>query len=302
MITINRINSAVRNPKKIVIKFLYFISPTIPDKIYLKTLFRLRTGYSLNLKNPKTFNEKLQWLKLNYRDERLPERVDKYGYKQWAKDIIGEECLPKTYGVWESFDEIKWDELPNQFVLKTTHDQGGVVICYDKNHFDIKNAQNKLNKHLKINLYYKFREWPYKHIKPRIMAEELLVDTEKGEIWDFKFFCFDGVPQIMYVALESSSPHTPIYFFDMDFEPLDIIRPGHEPCGDVIEKPLAWEEMKKLASEISANQPHVRIDFYCIGERVFIGEYTLFQGGGMKPFIPKEWDFILGNLINLPKE
>lgn len=302
MIRINRINSAVRNPKKVVIKSLYLISPIVPNKIYLKILFRLRTGYSLNLKNPKTFNEKLQWLKLNYHDENLPQRVDKQGYKEWAKSIIGEQYLPKTYGVWDSFEQIEWGRLPDQFVLKTTHDQGGVVICKDKDVFDFETAQKKLNKHLQTNLYYRFREWPYKYVKPRIMAEELLVDSEKGDLWDFKFYCFNGVPKIMYVALGRSSGHTPFYFFDMNFKPLDIVRPGHEPCNDVIEKPLGWEAMKELAGKLSTGQPHVRVDFYCIGKKVLIGEYTLFQGGGMITFEPKEWDFRLGTLINLPEK
>ncbi|NRD69956.1 glycosyl transferase [Psychrobacter okhotskensis] len=290
----------IKKRDRAAVKLLYTLSPVIPNKIYLKVLFRLKTGYSLNLKTPRTFNEKLQWLKLNYYDENLPQRVDKQGYKEWAKGIVGEQYLPETYSVWDTFEQIEWSKLPDQFVLKTTHDQGGVVICKNKKEFDFEAAQKKLNKHLKSNLYYRFREWPYKYVKPRIMAEELLVDSEKGDLWDFKFYCFNGVPKVMYISLGRSSEHTPFYFFDMNFKKLDIIRPGHEPYGDIIEKPLAWELMKELAGKLSTDQPHVRIDFYCIEEKIFIGEYTLFQGGGMMPFKPKDWDFKLGDFINLP--
>lgn len=286
--------------KRIIIKALYLISPLVPDKIYLKILFPLRTGYRLNLKNPITYNEKLQWLKLYNRDPALPDRVDKYEYKVWAENIIGSEYVPKTYGLWTSAEEIDFNSLPDRFVIKTTHDQGGVLICKEKSEFDEKYARKMLKSHLRRNLYNMMKEWPYKEVKPRIMAEELLSGFDGDDLFDYKFYCFDGEPRYMYVSRGRQSAHTPFYFFDMNFNPLSIVRPGHEPDDFSIEKPQNWELMIKLARKLSYGQPHVRIDFYNLNGKVKVGEYTLFQGGGMMPFIPEYWDYELGKWLNLP--
>lgn len=288
--------------RKVLIRLLYLLSPVIPSKIYLKMLFPLRTGYRLNLNNPQTYNEKLQWLKLYYRDSDLPHRVDKYEYKEWAAKIVDEKYLPQTYGIWESFDNINFDLLPNAFVLKTTHDQGGVVICYDKSAFDKIKTKKKLEKHLKKNIFHIMKEWPYKNVKPRIMAEELLVDNSKGDIWDYKFYCFDGKPIYMYISMNRQSSHTPFYFYDMEFNFLDITRPGYEHDSKKIEKPENWNLMIKLAEKLSSKQPHVRIDFYNINGRIYLGEYTLFQGGGMMPFNPEIWDYKFGSFLSLPRK
>jgi hypothetical protein len=233
-----KIRTVIKRPETLFIKLLYFLSPLFGDKFYLKLLFPLKVGYKLNLKNPKSYNEKLQWLKLNYRDPLLPKLVDKYEYKIYIKNKIGEEYIVKNYGVWDSFKEIDFNKLPNQFVLKTTHDQGGVVICKDKSNFDFKKARKKINRHLNQNIFYRFREWPYKYIKPRIIAEELLVDYDVGDLLDYKFYCFNGEPNVMYIASGGQSDSSYLNFYDMDFNLLDIERRGYPQSDKDFKKPM----------------------------------------------------------------
>src|SRR5690606_148439 len=200
-------------------------SPIFSDEFYLKRLFPLMVGYKLNLQDPKTYNEKLQWLKLYYRDPLLPCLVDKYEYKKYVKELVGERYVVKNLGVWDNFEEINFDKLPTQFVLKTTHDQGGVVICKDKSTFDIINARRKLKRHFNLNLYYLYREWPYKYIKPRIIAEEYLIDESGDDLKDYKLYCFNGEPKVMYISSGRQTNTTYLDFFDMDFNYLNIRRP-----------------------------------------------------------------------------
>lgn len=298
----HKIQTTIKSPRLLLILPLQFLSPLFNDRFYLKLLFRLKVGYKLDLSNPKTYNEKLQWLKLYHKDPILPKLIDKYEYKKYVKNIIGEEYVIETFGVWSSFNEIDFDKLPNQFVLKTTHDQGGVIICKDKFNLDISKVEKKINKHLKRNLFYLMREWPYKYVKPRIIVEELLVDETKGDLWDYKFYCFDGKPEFMFISMGRQSGHVPLYYYDMEFNYLEIERPGHKAGERFIEKPINWELMKELASKLSKGQPHVRIDFFNINGKILAGEFTLYQGGGMMPFIPKEWDDKFGKLIHLPKK
>lgn len=289
-----------KRPQSLLINILKLFSPILSDKLYLRLLFPLKVGYSLNLKNPQTYNQKLQWLKLYYREPLLTNLVDKYEAKNIIKAVIGEEYVVKTYGVWNSFEEINFDKLPSRFVLKTTHDQGGVVICRNKSKFDFLGAHQKINSHLKRNHYPLLREWPYKNVKPRIIAEELLEDTIKGDLWDYKFYCFNGEPKYMYISMGRQSDHVPFYYFDMDFRFLDIERPHHKPDDKIIEKPANWNLMIELAKKLSAGLPHVRIDFYDVKGKIFTGEITLFQGGGLMPFYPRKWDYEFGNQIYLP--
>src|SRR5690606_21529948 len=242
-VIIRKIKTFIRRPKVLFIKALQLVSPILPDRIYLKMLFPFYTGYKLDLKNPRTYNQKLQWLKLYYRKPIMTKMVDKYEAKEYISQILGEEYVVKNYGVWNSFDEIDFDALPNQFVLKTTHDQGGVVICKDKHNFDYRQAKKKLNKHLKVKHYYLTREWPYKNVKPRILAEELLVDKKVGELIDYKFFCFGGEPKVMFVSTERQKGTTKINFFKVEnFEPLDIIR-ANGRSAKLIEKPEKFDLM-----------------------------------------------------------
>lgn len=292
-----KVKTVLENPKVILIKFLLLISPLLDDRTYLKLLFPLRTGYRLDLKNPQTYNQKLQWLKLNYRKPIMTKMVDKYEAKEIVKEAIGEEYVVKNYGVWNSFDEIDFDLLPEQFVLKTTHDQGGVVICKDKSTFDFKAAKKKLNFHLKRKHYYLSREWPYKNVTPRILAEEYL-DIGEEDLKDYKYYCFNGIPKIMFVSSNRNSGNPNIDFFDMNFQQLDIIR-ANGPSKKKIDKPINFYFMEELSRKLSDSFPHVRIDFYEVNGNVLFGEFTFFSAGGLKPFHPEKWDYIFGEWIDL---
>lgn len=298
-ILIRKIKSALKHPEWLLIRPLIFISPLLEDTLYLKILFYLRAGYRLDLNNPITFNQKLQWLKINYRMPILTEMADKYEMKRITSDKIGKEHIVKNYGIWNSFDDIDFDALPDRFVLKTTHDQGGIVICEDKSKLNKDAARKKLNKHLKTKNYYITREWPYKNIKPRILAEEFLVDEERGDIWDYKIYCFNGVPKMVFIASGRNNIDGVVFdFFDIEFNHLNIKRPNSKQSNKVIERPENFDQMIKLAQELSEGIPHVRVDFYNIGGKIYTGEFTFFTGGGMKPFIPREWDYKLGEMIN----
>lgn len=296
-----KFKAVINNPKLILIKLLYKISPLFNDEKYLKMLFPLKTGYKLNLDEPQTFNEKLQWLKLYYRKPELAKMVDKYEAKKYVSDIIGHSYIVENYGVWSSFDEIDFENLPNQYVLKTTHDQGGIVICKDKNSFNYRKARRKINKHFKIKHFYLSREWPYKNVKPRIIAEKLLVDKKKDDIWDYKFYCFNGVPKILLIATERNTKKPKFNYFDMNFDSLNF-KQGGEKSNLKFEKPISFELMFDIASKLSSNLPHVRIDFYEINGKVYFGEITFFDSGGLAPFKPEKWDNLLGKWIELPKE
>lgn len=300
-VLLERGKKLLSNPKSILIKSLYQISSLMPDVLYLKLLFPLRTGYKLNLKNPRTFNEKLQWLKLYYRKPELSRLVDKFEVKNYVSEKIGEKYIIPTLGVWDSFDEINFDELPNQFVLKTTHDQGGVVICLDKNSFDFNLANKKLTSHLRItHTYSKSKEWVYKNVKPRIIAEQYMTDASSGELIDYKFFCFGGEVKALFVATDRQKKDEKVKFnfFNSDFKPIDLVQ-KHPENPSVISKPVTFEVMKEKASVLSENHPHLRVDFYEINGELYFGELTFFHHSGLEPFYPKKWDYVFGSYIDL---
>ena len=270
----------------------------LPDKTALKLQYKSIFGRKLDLKEPKTFNEKLQWLKLYNRKPEYTTMVDKYAAKKYVADIIGEEHIIPTLGVWEKFEDIDFDILPNQFVLKCTHGSGDVVICKNKAEFDRENAKKKLTKALKTNYYKISREWPYKNVPRRIIAEKYMqTNTHSGGINDYKFFCFDGEPKIMFIATDRSVD-VRFDFFDMDFNHLDIEN-IHPQSGRDIFRPKMFEEMKQIAAKISEGIKFVRIDLYEIKEKIYFGEYTFFHGGGFWHFKPEKWEYRLGNWIDL---
>lgn len=271
------------------------------DAKYLKVLFRYKMGKPLDLEHPKTFSEKLQWLKLYDRNPEYCTMVDKYAVKKYVADRIGAEYVFPALGVWDSFDEIDFDKLPNQFVLKCTHDSGGLVIVKDKAAMDIGAARKKINHCLKRQFYYSGREWPYKDVKPRILAEQYFEDDSGTGLRDYKFFCFDGEVKALFIATDRGveGTETKFDFFDADFNHLPFTN-GH-PNADVMpSKPAGFEEMKRLASELSKGIPQVRIDFYDINGKVYFGEFTFSHWSGVKPFNPEEWDKIFGSWIRLP--
>lgn len=274
------------------------------DERYLKLAFRARMGYPLNLQNPVTFNEKLQWLKLHDRKPLYTQLVDKYAVRQYIAEKIGEEYLiPLVGGPWNSAGEIDFDALPEQFVLKCNHDSGGVVVCRDKSRLDREAARKKLEAKLANNYYLGGREWPYKEVKPCIIAEKYMVDESGVELKDYKWYCFNGKPQFLLITTDRAAEDVPTKytFFDMDYNMLPFHRNG--PHSDrPIPKPASFDEMKRLAELLSEGFPHLRVDLYDIDSKVYFGELTFYASSGMKPFNPPEWDEKIGGWLKLPEK
>lgn len=270
-----------------------------PDELFLKIKFRDRVGYPLNLDNPKTYNEKLQWLKLHDRRPEYTQMVDKVEAKKYVANIIGEEYIIPTLAVYERAEDINFNALPNQFVLKCTHDSGGIVVCRDKSKLDREGAVRKLAHGLKVKYYYQNREWPYKNVKPRIIAEQYMED-ENGELEDYKIFCFDGEPKVMFIATDRfhKKEETKFDFYDMKFNHLPFLN-GHPNATRRIEKPQGFENMKLLAAKLSKGMPQVRVDFYDVKRKIYFGELTFFHWSGMMPFEPIEWDYKFGEWIKI---
>lgn len=270
----------------------------LSDKTHISLKYRLSMGHPLNWENPQTFTEKLNWLKLYDHDPRYPGIVDKWEVMDFVKERIGDEYCVKKYGIWERFDDIDFDSLPERFVLKCTHDSGGVVICRDKATFDKKAAREKLEASLKKNYYWLSREWPYKQIKPRILAEEYLEDTQGKGLPDYKFFCFDGEPKFLFVATGRAEGDTRFDFFDTDYQWLPVKQ--HYPNADTPpEKPQCFEEMLELSRKLSAGFKHVRVDFFQANGRVYFGELTLTHFAGYHPYEPACYDKIFGDYLHL---
>ena len=269
------------------------------DETYLRLIYRIRFGNKLDLDAPKTFNEKLQWLKLHDRRPEYTIMVDKYAVKKWVTDRIGEQYVIPTLGVWEHFDEIDFDALPDRFVLKCTHDSGGVVIVKDKNCFDKKTAKRKIEKCLKRNFYYLGREWPYKNVPPRIIAEPYLTDESEVELKDYKIFNFDGMPHLIQVDYDRFTLHKRnLYSTDWKYIEAAIQYPT-DP-DHMIAEPQKLDEMLELAHKLSEGFPHVRTDFYNIEGRILFGELTLNHGSGFERFTPPELALSMGQWLTLP--
>ena len=228
-------------------------------------------GKKLNLKNPKTYNEKLQWMKLYDRNPLYTRLVDKYEVKPYVAERIGQEYIIPTLGVWDRVEDIDFDALPDQFVLKCTHDSGGLVICRDKSKLNIEEAKRKLNKSLKNNFFYVGREWPYKNVKPRILAEAYMEDTATAELRDYKFFCFDGVVKAMFVATDRQKEGEEVKFdfYDADYNHLPF-RQGHPNANRPTEKPATFEQMRQLAEKLSRGLPQVRVDLYEVNGKIIL--------------------------------
>lgn len=274
----------------------------VDDEEFCKEQFEYRMGVPLNLDNPKTFNEKIQWLKINDRNPDYVKMVDKYEVKKYVANLIGEEFIIPTLGVYDTFDDIKFEELPQQFVMKCTHDSHSVVVCDDKDNFDMEGAKNKLENALKTNLYWKTREWAYKNVKPRIIVEKRMVDESNKELKDYKYYCFNGIPKIMYIVSGRLDKNAECKsdFFDMEFRHLPI-QQGYPNAKRHISEPCGFADMEMIARKLSANIPQVRIDFYNINGKIYFGEFTFYSFAGYKPFEPDEWDRKLGDWIILPE-
>ena len=288
----------------------------LPDATYLKLLYRFKMGHRLDLKNPQTFTEKLQWLKLYNRKPEYTKMVDKYAVKEYVANIIGEEYIIPTLGVWDKPEDIDWDSLPNQFVLKTTHGGGGggVVICKDKATFNKTTAIAKLKESLASDIYSGLREWPYKNVPKRIIAEKFMAPEKSpdsvlksSELLDYKFFCFDGEPKYCQVIRDRHTKET-IDFYDMDWNHQEFV--GLLPQSNLadsisngltsVARPKNLEEMKEICRKLSKDIPFVRVDLYVIDDKNYFGELTLYPASGMGVFTPEEWNGKLGDMLTLP--
>ena len=272
----------------------------MPDKKYLQFAYRLYMDNRLDLDHPQTFNEKLQWLKLYDRNPLYTKMVDKYEAKGYVASVIGSEYIIPTTGLWESVDDIDPDILPDQFVLKCTHDSGSIILCKDKSQFDWEGAKKTLRNHLRKNIYWFGREWPYKNVKPRIIAEPYLEDPQNGELRDYKFFCFDGEVKCFKIDFDRFTDHKANYYS----KEKELLRIGEVICppdfSKTLEMPEELSAMITLAEKLSSSIPFLRTDFYDVNGRIYFGELTFFPASGFGPFAFKDNDKLLGSWIRLP--
>lgn len=276
------------------------LSRLIPDRIYLQIVYFRHFKKFIDFDNPKTFNEKIQWLKLNYRKEEYTNLVDKYRVKQYITKLIGEEYVIPTLGVWKNVDDIDFKSLPEKFVLKCNNDSGGIVICKNKKDFDEVKAKSFLKERLKNNGYWYGREWPYKNVKPCIIAEKYMEDSISKDLKDYKFFCFNGSMKFFNIDIDRFIEHRANYYdrngnflpFGKTYCPPDYTKK--------IEMPKNLDKMIELAETISHNTVLSRIDFYEIDGQVYFGEITFYPGSGFSPFTDEKWDYKLGDMIDLP--
>ena len=300
------IKEYIKRPSILGLSLLKSSGQWLPDGVYLRLLYRFYMGKRLHLRNPQTFNEKLQWLKMFDHNPEYTKMVDKYSVKNYVSSIIGSEFLIPTLDVWDRPEEIEWDKLPKRFVLKTTHGGGsdGVVICKDKDTLNREDVIKKLNLSLQQDVYKYYREWPYENVVHRIIAEEY-IEPESGsnDLPDYKFFCFDGKVKCLFVATERQKVGEDVKFdfFDADYNHLPF-KQGHENAAVVPPKPNNFELMKELAEKLSKGIPHVRVDLYDIGSKVLFGELTFYHFGGLVPFKPEKWDKWFGDFLTLPEK
>lgn len=274
----------------------------LPQKIYVHILYEYYTGKKLDLKNPKEFNEKIQWYKVYYHPKILNQLVDKYAVRVYVKEKIGAQYLNEIYGVYEKPEEIPFNELPNRFVIKATHTSSHNIIVSDKNNLDIPKATKLLKKWLGKNQYYRIgQEWAYKDVQPRLIVEKFLKEDGQNSLIDYKFYCFSGKAKLLEVHLDRAQNHKR-GFYDLSFNPLPFRYVSIEKSITTqIEKPSNFDEMMKLSEILADNHPFVRVDFYSIKGKSIFGEMTFYPSDGRKDLFPKKYNTIIGNYIKLPK-
>jgi hypothetical protein len=289
-----------KSPKRFAVALMeHDLLKWLPDKEYLKLDYRTTIGRKLDLKHPITYNEKLQWLKLNDRRPEYTKYVDKFEVQSHIRETIGEQYLIPLLGLYNSVEEIDWGSLPDRFVIKCTHGSGTNIICTDKNKLDIEEAKKKLNRWMNRSWYWYGREWPYKNISPRIICQEFISDTGKTPD-DYKVLCFNGKAKFIEVHMDRFSDHRQD-LYDEEWNKVSIIQ-GETPSELVYGKPACFEEMMRLSEKLAADMYHVRIDWFVVNERLYFGEITFYDGAGFYAFDEEEDDRMMGNLIHLPTD
>ena len=288
----------VKTPREFWGWFLFRVKPSaMSDRLRLEMKYLYRMHEHLDLDHPVTFNEKLQWLKLYDRNPRYTMMVDKYLVKEYIVKILGEGHVIPTLAVYQNADEIDFEALPNQFVMKCNHDSHSVIICRDKSKLDFDSVKQYYRERLKFEAFDVCEEWAYKNVPRRILVEKYMEDLSGDALMDYKWFCFDGEPKIMYMSRDASA-HPTTDFFDMDFNPLPIRM--QDPNSDVLpDKPAQFEEMMAMARRLSQGIPQVRVDFYVINGQIYFGEFTFYHCGGMQKIKPDEWNVKMGDMIRL---
>lgn len=301
---IQKIISYFFHPSNFIIFFASRNILKISDETYLKILYKNRMQKELNLENPQTFNEKLQWLKLHDRKEKYSIMVDKYEVKKYVSKLIGDEYIIPTLGVYNNFDEINFDELPKQFVLKCTHDSGGNIVCRDKEKLDFLKFKRKINNYLKKNFYYLGREWPYKNVKKRIIVEKYMFDEKQKEgLIDYKFYCFNGEPKFLYISKGLENHETAkISFLNIDYTLAPFQREDFSHFKELPQKPKKYDKMLEIVKILSKNIAFVRVDLYEINDKIYFSEFTFTPCGGLMKFIPLKYDRIVGDMLNIENE
>lgn len=298
---IRKIFKAIRNPRLILIYLLGFkVFRKIPDSLYLKIEYQLVMGKKLDLKKPQTFNEKLQWLKINDRKSQYTHFVDKFEVRKYIAEEIGEEYLIPLLGVYDNFDEIDFEALPDQFVLKPTHTSGNVYVCKDKSQINYDELKREIGSWLKRQYYWVHREWPYQNVKPRIICEKYMVDESSEGLKDYKFLCFNGEVKCSFICLNRhSKAGLSMDFYDMNWNILPFER-RYPNSGTLIPKPITFDKMVNYAEKLSRGMFFVRVDFYEVDGKLYFGELTLYPGAGLEEFTPESYDELLGSWIKLP--
>lgn len=302
---IKKAAKAVYNPKLVVLRLLTRYGSFVSDKKFLSVVYRLKFGERLNWINPQTFNEKMCWLKVYDRNPLYTKLADKYEVKRFVADTIGNEYVVPCLGQWKTPEDINYDTLPECFVIKGTHDSSGAVICRSKAVLDRKAIADKYKKILRTNYYWKGREWAYKNIQPRIIADAFLDDhtaeNTSISLRDYKFLCFNGKPEYMYCTVKDKF----IYenFYDMDFKPVMWINHGFTRHIPEFDRPANFNKMVELAGVLSkkCGAAFVRVDFFNVRGKIYFGEFTFYDWGGLKPYASKDIDLRLGRMIKLPE-
>ena len=280
-------------------KIVYQLLSVLPDETYIRLQYWYATKRRLNLKNPVRYNEKLQWLKLYDHKPEYTTFVDKYRVKDYVAKKIGEEYVIPTLGVWVDAREIDFAQLPNEFVLKCNHDSKSVLICKDKSRFEKETAVKKLNKGLKRNHFTYGREWPYKNVKPVVMAEKYMED-ESGGLQDYKVMCFNGVPKLIQLHQGRFTDHYTYDLFDVRWIHQNYIQKGEVTSAVWPEKPKFLDEMLELSAKLSEGIPYIRVDWYYVNHQLYFGELTFYNASGYLDFEPDEYNEIIGDWIKLP--